>query len=335
MEVQDLKHMIQSKNIPSFLIFTGEEWKIQQLYIQQIAKVKKLEVKTIDSIHDIWNTLNSKILIGKNYLYVLQDDKEFYTEEKLYYQIVNRLNQNMLILKLSSVDKRLRILKTYNNTTFEFNALKSDVLKRYIQREIDLSDRNCEALMEVCENNYGRCLLEIDKLLNALNFYRANYKLGRGENEIDLGSCYNPEQIVRRLDINMLFEDFLKDGTIYVPPRDVIFDFIKAVLQNKVQKSFSLLEELKEADTPTFIILTNLYNLTKWTYQLQTCNNKNIAKSTGLNNWQIRNAKECTGRFSNEDLEYLIRLIQKVESGIKRGIIEESIAVDYVLASFL
>lgn len=332
--VQELKKLIKENNIPNFLIFTGEEWKVQDIYIKQIANVVGLEAKRIDSVSDIVNTLGSKSLFNQDYLYIVRDNKEFMTEEKLQKKVIENLSNNMFILVLTSVDKRLKILKTYKTSLVEFEALKSEILKQYIQKEIDLSDKNCEILMEICDYNYGHCLLEIDKLLNALNFYRANYKLGRGENEIDLGSCYNPEQIVRRLDTNMLFEDFLGDGTIHVPPRDTIWDFIKAFLQNKPKLAYELYQELKELETPTFSILSNLYNNTKQLLQVQTCTSNDIAKTTGLNSWQIRNAKECVNRFSTRDLAVLMRLIQRTESAIKQGKIDESIAIDYIFTAF-
>ena len=116
MEVQALKQLIQSKQIPSFLIFTGDEWKVQQIYTQQIAKVRNLEIEHIDSVSDILSSLGAKSLFNVPKLYVVRDDKEFMTEEKLQQRIINSLNQNMLILQLTSVDKRLKIVKTYNDS---------------------------------------------------------------------------------------------------------------------------------------------------------------------------------------------------------------------------
>lgn len=170
MEVQELKKLIKENSIPNFLIFTGEEWKVQQIYIQQIAKVKKLKIKRIDSISDIANSVGTKSLFSQNYLYVCRDDKEFITEEKLQQKVVNNLNQNMLILQLTSADKRLKILKTYKTSLVDFNALNEAILKRYIQKEIALSDRNCEILMDICNHNYGAILLEIDKIKNYVNY---------------------------------------------------------------------------------------------------------------------------------------------------------------------
>ena len=310
MQVQELKKLIKENNIPNFLIFTGEEWKVQDIYIKQIANVVGLEAKRIDSVSDIVNTLGSKSLFNQDYLYIVRDDKEFMTEEKLQKKVTENLSSNMLILVLTSVDKRLKILKTYKTSLVEFEALKSDVLKRYIQRDIDLSDRNCEILMEICEYNYGHCLLEIDKIKRYVNY---------------LGPAPTQDGV---------FQKLLEDGTIYVPPRDTIWDFIKAFLQNKPKLAYELYQELKELETPTFSILSNLYNNTKQLLQVQTCTSNDIAKTTGLNSWQIRNAKECVNRFSTRDLAVLMRLIQRTESAIKQGKIDESIAIDYIFTAF-
>ena len=165
MEVQELKKLIKEKKIPNFLIFTGEEYEIQHRYIKQIAKVTDRRTYYAEDIDEIWKELNNSSLFGDSRLYILRDDKELLTNEKIYTRITDILNDNMLILMLTTLDKRLKMLKQYKDSIVEFNALNDAMLKRYIQREIPLlSDRNCEILMEICEHNYGHCLLEIDKI---------------------------------------------------------------------------------------------------------------------------------------------------------------------------
>lgn len=310
MEIQELKQMIKSADIPNFLIFIGDEWMVKKIYIEQISKVKKLGIKYIDAVSDIAGSVGSKSLFNQNYLYVCTDDKEFMTEEKLQQKVIDNLSDNMLILQLTSVDKRLKFTKTYNNSIVEFKTLNEAVLKRYIQKEIYLSDRNTEILMEVCEYNYGRCLLEIDKI-----------------------KSYQSYDESMELQADVVFKYLLDDGTIYTPPKEALWDFIKAVLQNKPKLAFDLWYDLKELEAPTLSILSNLYNNTKQLLQVQTCTSKDIAKTTGLTAWQIKNAKECVGRWRPGDLVYLMRLIQQTESSIKSGKIEESIAVEYILTS--
>lgn len=313
MTVQELKKLIKENDIPKFLIFTGEEWKVQQLYIQQIAKVKNLSIYHADDIDSIWENLDVQSFFSDDKLYILRDDKELLTNEKIYSQLLDKLSNNMLILQLTSTDKRLKMLKQYNNSIVEFNTLNEAILKQYIQREIDLSDRNCSILMEICEYNYGRCLLEIDKI--------KKYKTDTRPTTLQSN------------DINPIFIHLLDDGTIHIPPRDVIWDFIKAFLQNKPLQAYELYQELKELETPTFSILSNLYNNARAVFQVQTCTSNDIAKSTGLTAWQIRNAKECIHRFDDMDLEVILKIIQRTEMWVKQGKIDESIAIDYIFTS--
>lgn len=328
MQVQELKKLIKEQTIPNFLIFTGEEWMVQKIYINQIGKVNNLEIKYIDSIFDIWASLNSRSLLGKKYLYVLQDDRDFMTEEKIYSNIENRLHNNMLILQLTSADKRLKILKQYKDSIVEFNALNEAILKQYIQKEIALSDRNCDILMEICDYNYGHCLLEIDKIYN--------YYMGAIKSDDTPTLKLMPFNVdIKDVDVNKVFKTLLEDGTIHIPPRDNIWTFIKAVLKNKPLEAYELWHELKELKTPIMSIIYNLYTEAKHVYQIQTCKSDNVSKVTGLNGWQIKNARECSGYFSNDDLVYLMKLLQNVERGIKQGRIEESIAIDYILTDFL
>lgn len=314
MEVQELKKLIKDDDIPNFLIFTGDEWKIQQEYIKQIAKVKNLSISYAEDIDVIWNELKAQSLFGSDVLYVLRDDKELMTNEKIYSRLNDVLHNNMLILELTSVDNRLKIIKTYKDSLVEFNALKSDILKRYIQREIDLSDRNCNILMEICDYNYGHCLLEIDKI--------------KKWRELFIQDKEEP------IPFDGAFLHLLNDGTLYIPPRDTIWEFIKAFLQNKPKLAYELYKDLKELETPTLSIISNLYNNAKQVLQVQTCTSKDISKSTGLISWQIRNAKECINRFSTRDLEILLRWLQRIERDIKTGFLDEKIAIDYLFSVY-
>ena len=63
MELTELKNKIKTNKVPNFLIFTGDEWEVQKIYIQQIAKDKAYS--RIDSITDILGKLNTKSLTGK------------------------------------------------------------------------------------------------------------------------------------------------------------------------------------------------------------------------------------------------------------------------------
>lgn len=131
------------------------------------------------------------------------------------------------------------------------------------------------------------------------------------------------------------FEKLLVDGTIYQPPKDAIFDFVDAVLRHEVNKSFELLGECYNIGEATMVMLSVLFNNTKNVLQVQACNNSDIAKSTGLTGWEIKLAKEKLGYYDDDYLVYMLRQIQKIESGIKQGKIDEDIAMQYLLSVIL
>ena len=311
MDVATLKAKIKSKQLPSYLIFSGPEWKVQEIYINQIAKVTGKDVRRIDSVIDIYSNLKNRSFVKKSIIYIVRDDKELMQNEKLQHNIESVLADNMLIHVLTSVDKRTKYYKQYKDTIVEFEALNDAILAKYVKREINLSDRNCQMLIDICEHDYGRILLEIDKIKRYVNY---------------LGPAPMYDGV---------FEKLVKDGTIYVPPYDAIFDLVDAILDRKVNLTFDLLQQAYDVGEATMVMLSVLYSNTKAVLQVQSYHGNELSKATGLTGWQIKNAKPHVNRYSEEELIYILRLVQKVESGIKTGRMEDEFAMQYLLTHIM
>ena len=328
MDVSALKAYIQTKKIPNILIFSGPEWEVQKIYINQIVKVTGLESKRVDSIADVVSKFKSTSFVNKDYLYIARDDSEYMQNEKLQELVKQTIGKNMFVLLLTNVDKRLKFYKTYKDSIVDFEPLKPMVLKKYIQKQITLSDKNCDKLMEVCEYDYGRCLLEIDKIKRYTeNYYNNDY----GADCVE----YTTGMKVLRITEDKAFEVLLKDGIIYQSPKDAIFDFVDAVLDHKCELAFNLCEQCKAVGEATLVMISVLYNNAKAVLQVQSCNSKDVSKSTGLTGWQIINAKKHVGKYRNGELIHIMKNCVKCERGIKTGKIEEQFAVDYILVQIL
>lgn len=320
MDVSSLKAQIQTKQIPSHLIFSGSEWAVQKIYIQQIAKIKNQQLVYVDSIADIYSKLKNRSFVSTAVCYVVRDDKELLSNEKLQSQIDNGLlADNTLIHLLTSVDKRTKYYKQYKDTIIEFEPLNDAILKKYIKKIIPaFTDKNCDKLIDICEHDYGRILLEIDKIKRyALWMYP---EVGH---EDESG------------DYNRTLDDLLKDGTIYKPPYDAIFDLVDAILDRKVNKSFDLLRQSYAVGEATLVMLSVLYNNAKAVLQVQTCNSSDKSKSTGLTTWQIKCASKYVERYSTAELKHMLKLIAKCEFGIKSGRIEDAVVMEYLLIHIL
>jgi len=256
--------------------------------------------------------LSNKLFNSARTLYLLRDDKEFMTNEKAQKRVLETLSDNVLILLVSSVDKRTKFYKTYSELFVEFTTLEHAVLKRYVQKSIKLSDRNTERLMEVCENNYGRILLEIDKIKQLQEWNTAP--------NISADDC---------------FEVLLNEKVIYQPPYDAVFDFVDNVLRRNTAVAFDLYEQCKAIGESTLVMLSVLYTNAKQVLQVQSCKSTDVAKSTGLTAWQIKKAREKLNRYSIGELVYMLKLIHSVEKGIKTGRMEEQYAIQYVLVNVM
>lgn len=315
MDVATLKAKIKSKQLPRYLIFSGDEWKVQQIYIQQISKVTGYDSLRIDGISCIYKQLQNKSFFNKPFIYIVRDDKELMQNEELQQKIDGVLGDNILIHLLTSVDKRTKFYKAYKDSIIEFERLSDAMLKKYIQKEIKLSERNIQRLIDICEHDYGRILLEIDKIYQFSNYYM--------------------RMPTAPIDYNEVFDLLLKDGTIYEPPYDAIFDLVDAILDRNVNKAFNFLQQSYEVGEATMVMLSVLYNSTKALLQVQTYKGKEITKGTGLTAWQISKVKHHVGRYSEDDLIYIVRLIHKVTNGIKTGRMEDEFAMQYLLTHIM
>jgi DNA polymerase III delta subunit len=218
---------------------------------------------------------------------------------------------------LTSVDKRTKYYKAYKDTIVEFEALNEAILKKYVKKEISLSDKNCSILIEICEHDYGRILLEIDKIKRYADIRYTEYN----------GSIGN--------DFDSAFQDLVQDGTIYEPPYDAIFDLVDAILDRKVNKTFNLLQQSYAVGEATMVMLSVLYTNAKAVLQVQTYEGNNLSKAIGLTGFQIKNAKAHVNKYSEEELIYIVQLVQKIESGIKTGRMEDEFAMQYLLTHIM
>lgn len=308
METSTIKLDIKSNKIRPYYIFTGEELKIQDIYIEKLANGKT--IRRVDSFSSIARKLNSGMLLSIPKCYVIRDDIEFTKEDSIWGNLEAIIGSNLIVWVFTSIDKRSKFYKHFKDLICEFNHLSEDVLLKYVQKEIDLSDKNARELIQICENDYARILLEIDKIKSFMQF-------------------------LPQSDCNYVFKQFVEDGTIYQPPRDAIFMWVDAVLKRQKKAAFGLLQECVDIGEASLTLLSVLYNNTKQVLQVQGCESKDVVKASGLTPWQIKCTRERCGYYRISELVRMLESIESIEKGIKAGTIPEELAVPYLLAGIL
>ena len=305
MTINELKLKIIQGNLDNLFVFYGEEHTVQSIYIHKIAEAKGADLEYIDTIEESFNS-DGGSLFGDVKCYVCVDPVELLKSSDLdkdFAKITQKLGLNSLILQFSKLDKRSKLYNFCQRVGVEFEHLHPIVLTKHLKDVLDISPVVANKLIEICDNDYGRCLLELDKVKRC------------GEE--------NP---------NKAFQILLESGTIYQPPQDKIFDFVGAVLAGKPKLAFTLLQECVDIGEPPLRLLSVLFTNIKHLLQVQSCE-RNVEETTGLTSWEIRNVQKYIGVYRNSELVNLMKLIRKAEQGIKSGKLDEEIAMDYVLVN--
>lgn len=217
MNIQELQKQIIDKQLNNLYVFLGEEIAIQKIYINKIAEIKNLEIQYIEEYKQIHNSLYVNDLFNTKKLYVILDDLDILKQENVWQDI--NPNGNMIIFKYNNLDKRNKFYKQFENNMVEFNKLSDEVLIKYIQKEIDLSNENCRELINICNSSYNQILLEIDKIKNY-------------DNPLD------PD--------DYLFKQLNEQGAFHKEISDITFTFIDKVITRDIKQIYELQKQLKQ-----------------------------------------------------------------------------------------
>lgn len=314
MELQDVMEGIINNNLPKLMIFFGDEQKILDIYLDKISSLGY--TKTFpDTVPQAISMLASKKLMSSNRLIIVREDKDFVKAEGAWQKLrdIVETTDDIVVLRYTKIAKNIKFYKQNKDICVEFPKLDVDILSSYIRNSLqDISDESCTALCEACSNDYGRILLEIDKIQHYMNT-----------------DC--------NIDANTALNTLLNSSLISKDVGDITFDLTNAVTRGDVLSSFILLEEAKKSGEPVLRICSILY--TNFRNMLAVlCLGKdtsNASARTGIDNKRFYMIKKQCGAYNINDCIRNIRICQSVETGIKNGYIEQDIALDYLITSLI
>lgn len=317
MKLVDLMKRISSKNIPHFLILFGEEQTILNIYLTHILEVTYTKRISADSVAYVMQNINKKSLDKSIKLYVVQDDIAFLKAEDSWETVQNTSNKDYIILRYHSLDKCSAFVKKNQQNIVEFSRLSADVLQTYISKDLlDLSDKNSSKLIEYCNYDYGRILMEIDKIKQ----WQEHYTNKEGTPKTD--------SVFKLLD---------KQGLFHKEIGDITFELTNAVLGGYSETAIQKLDEAKRKGEPAMMIVSILYNGFRnlLAYQGLGSNKQGAMERTGMTKGELYGCTKNVGGYSISEVKRNMLKCQEVEAGIKMGTIDEDIALEYVVLSCL
>ena len=318
MELVELMKRITEKNIPHFLILYGEEQKIIDIYIQNIVQSVEGKRIVVDNVSQAIKDNGKKSLDKSIKVYVVTEDTAFLTRDESWENVRKSMHKNYLILRYHALDKRSAFVKKNQQNIVEFSHLSDEVLQQYIYRDLpDLCEKNVSKLISYCSNDYGRILLEIDKIWQAQSSRLSNFNIN--------------------LDSNDCFEELDKQGLFHKEIGDITFELTDAVLGGYPEKAIQKLDEAKRKGEPSMMIASILYNGFRnlLAYQGLGGNKQGAVERTGLSKGDIWRCSKNVGGYSIEEVKRNMLICQNIESGIKTGSVDEDIALEYLVLSCL
>ena len=313
MNLMELKSSMANKDIHNLYIFYGAEYAILEIYVKKLKDIVGGQYVQYDDVASLYRTLDKKDMFGSQKKFVLiREDKDFLTSESMWKDFESKLSKKdiTLVLKYSSIDQRSKFSKAFSDRMTEFTYLSKEVLTKYIKKEIDITDSCCQYLCDITHNDYGRILLEVDKVKNYA-------------------------QIKCILDMDA-FKECYNENVFHCDVEGEVYDLVNAIMIRSIKDIHYLLQESKERKDNPIMVLAILHSNVRTLLQLQLAGDvKDLAERTGLTGFQIKNGKQFVGVYNNNELVRFMKYIRYCEKGIKNGLLNSDNALDYLLINVL
>lgn len=153
-----------AKDLKRFYLFVGEEIGLMNIYLNQIER----EVSREESVSSVWTKLVQRSLVKNEKVYVIRDDKDFITNEARWKKL-NEVRYGTLILLITKIDKRSKLLKAYPDNVIEFEKMTPTQLSKHFTGKYKLPAKIIKQVVAICENDYSRIDNELDKLSRVEN----------------------------------------------------------------------------------------------------------------------------------------------------------------------
>ena len=308
MNIAELKVAIMSNNLPNFMIFTGEEFGVMGIYINDICSNFSGTIHKLDTVLDAVSLCSGKSILSKNKLIIVTDDNDFIKNEKAWGQIKTLVGNNKLILKYHNSDDRLSFWKHFSDDTAVFEKMSTNVLSKHLVNKFKISLDNAFKLAQCLDNDYVSCLLELDKV-----------------------SCVSKLQNVS---MDEAFDTCLNKNVLCLDLNVSTLDFVNALLSRDYSKAFKLYQNLIQQGEPELKIISIIYNSFKNVLIAQTMSSgKNIQQNAGISYYAYNKAKEFVGNYTNTELENILYILMDIEQGIKTGKIPNEFSIELFLVN--
>ena len=180
MDLFTLQQQIREHKLLPFYVFTGEEIELQNIYLKQMGNIVR-----VHNIAAIYNKITSKLISGKFTIYVVRDDMDFIKSEKAWANISKKIKNAVLILQVTSPDKRSKFYKEMEKAIFTANQ-EARALELKVSNQTRTSEAEYAAaalMLARVEQREGDIEMEYYQKFERILSKKQLFQLKRAENK--------------------------------------------------------------------------------------------------------------------------------------------------------
>lgn len=302
MTLPELKNAIETKSLPNeLLIFKSSNSFLVNHYIEQIAKLRGVEINYID---DLSSLLYSFDCFFNEIPLETDANLRVYKEDIFLCPNLSITDLNNLIIVISKFQDKEQegFLKSY---TVDFPDLEDWQWKDYIYSCLEGVDQD-----------------EIDW------FYSLCKDRFRAQTELDKVGIFKQEER------KYLFKDLIRDGLLDDLSSYNIFNFSTALMNKNLEILSNIYKEFERADIEPYGLLTILKKNFKNLLMVQLTANP-TPENTGLEGKQLYAIKKQPRIFSPDQLIDIYSFLCDLDRQVKEGELPTPILVDYIVIKIL
>lgn len=317
----DLKKELKENRLTQNLyIFTGEENYIRKLYYQKIAQIYG-NLKSLDSINDLYKELEKKQLFAQKTAYFVYNDVEFLKQkEKVYERLLKLCKDKVVILVFEEIPQKGPFRDILDDYITVFNKVADDIALKYVFREYPTIDKNfAQKIAFNCFNSYNNIIEEMNKY----KWYQKQEQYDAERNQVDY-----TDHAIDAMTYACLFYDRKEQPTVK--------QFADAFLQRDANKLTEYLNLLKGESILGYLrhlyddVVIALYLKVYGKYDGGT-----RAYNAGEYWGRIKEIRNFNIRYTKDDLLDIRYLVHQLGIDVRSGKMREDLAWDWLIGVIL
>ena len=287
-----------------FYLFYGPNLELMRNYIQKIGELTGLELKYVDSCSYVIETLKQKTFIPSDYIYVVLNDNDYVKNGDWEFIKTKHKKKSVVIFIYTELKKNTKFYKEVEQELILFDAMKIPAMVKSLKKKYNLEDNLCNRLINRCDGDFGRCLLECKK--------------------VDIYCIINNIK-----DFNKGMSECLDLELISISSLNNVSNLVDSFLDEDPFRGWLYYTIIQRNNEPIFGLLWDLYFAIKSVYRLQTTRDWKY-----IDQRVVERYSDFTGIYTDEMLVYAIKYISTIDSDIKSGKIEANLAFEKFLVDF-